>query len=50
LLADSRTCDVVDAFVALTAARLEAGIYTSAGDDKRYLFDTPGADVPVHAA
>jgi predicted nucleic acid-binding protein len=49
LLADSGTCDVVDAFVALTAARLEAGIYTSDGDDMRHLFDTLGADVPVHA-
>jgi hypothetical protein len=49
LLADSRTCDVVDAFVALMAARLKAGVYTSDGDDMRHLFDTLGADLPVHA-
>ena len=49
LLADSGTCDVVDAFVALTASRLEAGIYTSDGDDMRHLFDPLGADLPVHA-
>lgn len=40
----------MDAFVVLTAARLEAGIFTSDMTDIRHLVDTLGVDLPVLAA
>jgi predicted kinase len=50
LLADSGTSDVVDAFVALLAARVGAVIFTSDTADIKHLVKTLGADVPVLAA
>jgi len=50
LLAASGTCDVVDAFVAHTAAQFKAAIYTSDPADMRHLVSTLGLRLPVHAA
>jgi hypothetical protein len=50
LLAASGTCDVVDAFVALTAAQLKASIYTSDPADIRLLISMLGVELPVYAA
>jgi len=50
LLAESNTCDVVDAFVVLLAARNEAAIYTSDVEDIKRLVDTLGVELPVLAA
>jgi hypothetical protein len=50
LLAASGTCDVVDAFVVLVAARNEAAIYTSDSNDIKHLVRTLGVQLPVLAA
>jgi len=50
LLAAAGTCDVVDAFVALLAARNEAGIFTSDVGDITHLVRTLGVELPVLAA
>lgn len=47
LLARSGTSDVVDAFVALTAARLRAAVITSDTADIRHLLTALGARLPV---
>jgi predicted nucleic acid-binding protein len=47
LLAQSGTSDVVDAFVALTAARLRAAVITSDAADIRHLLATLGFRLPV---
>jgi predicted nucleic acid-binding protein len=47
LLASSGTCDVVDAFVAHTAARFKAMIVSSDPEDMRHLVRTLGLPLPV---
>jgi hypothetical protein len=47
LLARSGTADVVDAFVALVAARAEAAIITSDPDDLGRLLSCLGVDQPI---
>lgn len=49
LLADAGRSDVIDAFVALTAAKTEAAVVTSDADDIRHLLDTLGMQLPVLA-
>lgn len=50
LLAKSGTADVVDAFVALTAALAEAAVITSDPGDIGLLLEALGSGVPVIAA
>jgi predicted DNA-binding protein (UPF0278 family) len=47
LLARSGTSDVVDGFVALTAAQMRAAVITSDPDGIRHLLDTLGVRVPI---
>jgi predicted nucleic acid-binding protein len=47
LLALSGTTDVVDGFVAMTAAEAGAAVVTSDPDDIQRLLSTLGADLPV---
>lgn len=47
LLAEPGTSDVVDAFVALTAARLTATVITSDVADIKHLLGTLGVRLPV---
>jgi predicted nucleic acid-binding protein len=47
LLAQSGTTDVVDGFVAMTAAEAGAAVVTSDPDDIQRLLSTLGADLPV---
>lgn len=47
LLARSGTSDVVDGFVALTAAQMRAAVITSDPDGIRHLLDTLGVQVPI---
>jgi PIN domain len=49
LLAQTGTSDVVDGFVALTAAVLDAAVVTSDADEISQLLDTLGARLPVFA-
>lgn len=49
LLGRAGTWDVVDGFVALTAATSHAAIVSSDGDDMRHLLDTMGVRIPVYA-
>jgi predicted nucleic acid-binding protein len=49
LLAGAGTADVVDGFVALTAAKAGAAIVTSDGDDIRHLLDALGVRLAVLA-
>ncbi len=49
LLARSGTSDVVDGFVALTAAEAGAGVFTSDPDDIAHLLATLGVHLPVLA-
>jgi hypothetical protein len=49
LLAGAGRSDVVDAFVVLAAARTEAAVVTTDGDDIRHLLDTLGVRLPVLA-
>lgn len=47
LLGRAGTCDVVDGFVVLTAAKSEAAIVSSDSDDMEHLLDTLGVRLPV---
>ena len=49
LLADARTADVIDGFVALTAAQVGGAIVTSDGDDIRHLLKLLGVRLAVLA-
>jgi predicted nucleic acid-binding protein len=49
LLAGAGTADVVDGFVALTAAKVGAAVVTSDRGDIRHLLDALGVRLPVLA-
>lgn len=49
LLAGAGTADVIDGFVALTAAQLGGAVVTSDGEDIRHLLDTLGVRLAVFA-
>ena len=49
LLAGAGTADVIDGFVALTAARFGAAVVTSDTEDIRHLLDTLGVRLAVFA-
>jgi predicted nucleic acid-binding protein len=49
LLAGAGTADVIDGFVALTAALFGAAVVTSDAEDIRHLLDTLGVRLAVFA-
>ena len=49
LLAGAGTADVIDGFVALTAAQFGSAVVTSDGDDIRHLLKTLGVRLAVFA-